>query len=62
MFVRNIPPVITEYMLFDLFLGLSNGKVERVKKINNFAFVHFFDRSSAERVLAAKNMHQLAVK
>ena len=46
---------MTEFMLFELFSTLSNGNVDRVKKIQDFAFVHFADRKSAEKALSASN-------
>lgn len=48
MYVRNLTQDITEEALKDEFERF--GAVERVKKIKDYAFVHFDDRDSAVKV------------
>ena len=56
LYVSNLPPDApesSEAMLFSLFERF--GTVERVKRMKNFAFVHFKARQHAEAALAAMN-------
>lgn len=48
LYVRNLTQDITEEALKDEFERF--GAVERVKKIKDYAFVHFDDRDSAVKV------------
>lgn len=48
MYVRNLTQVTTEEMLKEKFDEF--GKVERVKKIKDYAFVHFEERDEAVKV------------
>lgn len=61
MFVRDLPPSITEYSLYEFFNHITGGQVERTKKINDFAFVHFTDRKAAEEAMAAADQILLEV-
>lgn len=49
MYVRNLTQEVTENRLKETFEGY--GSVERVKKIKDYAFVHFNDRSCALKVI-----------
>ena len=55
LYVRNLMLTTTEDTLENVFNQASGkeGAVERVKKIRDYAFVHFRDRDSA---LAARNV------
>lgn len=48
LYVRNLTQDISEEALKDMFE--SYGKVERVKKIKDYAFIHFADRDNAVKV------------
>lgn len=48
LYVRNLKEAVTEDQLKELF-GQS-GEVERVKKIKDYAFVHFAEREGALKV------------
>lgn len=48
LYVRNLTQDITEDKLKDSFEAF--GKVERVKKIKDYAFIHFEDRDNAIKV------------
>lgn len=48
LYVRNLTQDLTEERLKESFE--SFGKVERVKKIKDYAFVHFEDRDQALKV------------
>lgn len=50
LYVRNLTQEITEDKLKELFE--TYGKVERVKKIKDYAFIHFEDRDHAMKVCA----------
>ncbi len=57
LFVRNLASETSEEDLYNLFMNLSEGQVERVRKFDNFearsyAFVHFATREAAEEALA----------
>ena len=45
----------TEETLKTLFDSVSSNGVEKVKKINNFAFVHFLSREQADRARLSLN-------
>jgi RNA recognition motif-containing protein len=58
LYVSNLPPshsVASEHILFDLFSSISDSDrgpcIEHVKRIKNFAFVHFKTRQDAENAL-----------
>ncbi|XP_050536868.1 heterogeneous nuclear ribonucleoprotein R isoform X2 [Daktulosphaira vitifoliae] len=53
LYVRNLTQEITENRLKETFEAF--GSVERVKKIKDYAFVHFNDRSSALKALEELN-------
>ena len=55
MFVRNLMPSTTEESLRRIFttFGGSDDCVERVKKMKDYAFVHFANRESAEKAFKA---------
>ena len=61
LFIRDLPSAITEYQLFEFFSDISGGRVERTKKVNDFAFVHFTDRQSAEEAKEAADLLLLDV-
>lgn len=48
MFVRNLATTVTEEILEKSFSEF--GKLERVKKLKDYAFVHFEDRGAAVKV------------
>uniref|UniRef100_A0A8C9TL88 Synaptotagmin binding cytoplasmic RNA interacting protein n=1 Tax=Scleropages formosus TaxID=113540 RepID=A0A8C9TL88_SCLFO len=50
LFVRNLASTVTEEILEKTFSQF--GKVDRVKKLKDYAFVHFDDRDGAVKVLA----------
>jgi len=47
LYVRNIPALVSEDELWALFEAY--GPLERVKKIKDFAFIHFATREDASR-------------
>lgn len=49
LYVRNLTQEITEEKLKEVFE--QYGKVERVKKIKDYAFIHFEDRDHAVKVI-----------
>ena len=50
LYVRNIAPETTEDSLRELFSRLG-GEVERVKKQNDYAFVHMKTREEAQELM-----------
>lgn len=48
LFVRNLATPVTEELLEKTFSQF--GKLERVKKLKDYAFVHFEDRDAAVKV------------
>lgn len=52
LYVRNLTQDTSEDTLKDVFEGY--GKVERVKKLKDYAFVHFEDRDCAVKVKTVK--------
>ena len=48
LFVRNLATPVTEELLEKTFSHF--GKLERVKKLKDYAFVHFEDRDAAVKV------------
>lgn len=57
LYVRNITSDVTEDMLKEAF-G-AHGKVERVKKIKDYGFVHFEEREDAIKAMDALNGNKL---
>ncbi|XP_028853557.1 probable RNA-binding protein 46 [Denticeps clupeoides] len=55
LYVRNLMSYTTEETLFAEFSSLKPGSVERVKKITDYAFVHFNTREDAMAALHATN-------
>jgi len=53
LFIRNLTVQISEDEISAAFEGVSNGKVERVKKAKDYAFVHFLTREAAEKAYEA---------
>lgn len=51
MYVRNLSPAIDETKLNDLFK--DHGKVEKVKKIKDYAFIHYENREGALKAIDA---------
>lgn len=49
LYVRNLTQEVTENRLKETFEAY--GSVERVKKIKDYAFIHFNDRSCALKVM-----------
>ncbi|XP_064473329.1 heterogeneous nuclear ribonucleoprotein R-like isoform X3 [Ornithodoros turicata] len=52
LYVRNLTADVTEEKLKELFEA-EGGKVERVKKIKDYAFVHFEERDAAVKAMQA---------
>lgn len=57
LYVRNLTSDINEESLKSLFE--EHGTIERVKKIKDYAFVHFDERESALRAMEALNGHAI---
>ena len=57
MYVRNLTVSLTEEKLRESFEAF--GKVDRVKKIKDYAFVHFEDRQQAIAAMNALNRLEL---
>lgn len=53
LYVRNLTSDVTEEMLKEKFGAY--GKVERVKKIKDYGFIHFEDRDDAVKAMEALN-------
>jgi heterogeneous nuclear ribonucleoprotein R len=53
LYVRNLTASLTEEKLRETFETF--GKIDRVKKIKDYAFVHFEDRQQAIDALKALN-------
>ena len=49
LYVRNLLLSTTEDQIRDAFSRAADGGVERVKKLRDFAFVHFSNRDKAAR-------------
>lgn len=52
LFVRNLASTVTEEILEKAFSQF--GKLERVKKLKDYAFIHFEERDGAVKVWAKK--------
>lgn len=57
LYVRNLTAMVSEDKIRETFL--EHGNVERVKKIKDYAFVHFEDRSQAVAAMNALNGTEL---
>ncbi|XP_030645888.1 synaptotagmin binding, cytoplasmic RNA interacting protein, like isoform X2 [Chanos chanos] len=57
LFVRNLASTVTEELLEKTFSQF--GKLERVKKLKDYAFIHFEDRESAVKALSDMNGKEL---
>ena len=57
LYVRNLTASVTEEKLQEVFE--EHGKVDRVKKIKDYAFVHFQDRDKAVDAMNALNHNDL---
>ena len=57
LYVRNLTATVTEEKLQEVFE--EHGKVDRVKKIKDYAFVHFQDRDKAVVAMNALNHNDL---
>lgn len=57
LFVRNLVQSVTEEILFENFSRF--GELERIKKIKDFAFIHFQKRKNAELAMKSLNGRQL---
>lgn len=53
LFVRNLHTMTTEETLRQIFS--AHGYIERVKKQNDYAFIHFRERQDAEQAISARN-------
>jgi len=53
LYVRNLKSDVTEDQLRDKFE--EHGKVERVKKVKDYGFIHFDDRDSALHAMQLLN-------
>lgn len=58
LYVRNLVSDVSEQQLRELFE--KHGPVERVKKIKDYAFVHFEEREHALKAMQALNGSQLS--
>jgi len=58
LYVRNLTAMVTEEKIREVF-GEQGGSVERVKKIKDYAFVHFEDRDQAVQAMQALNGQDL---
>ena len=58
LYVRNLTSAVTEEKIQEVFEEF--GKIERVKKIKDYAFVHFEDRDKACEAMKALNHKDLA--
>ncbi|XP_048083475.1 heterogeneous nuclear ribonucleoprotein R-like isoform X1 [Alosa alosa] len=57
LFVRNLATPVTEELLENTFSQF--GKLERVKKLKDYAFVHFEDRDAAVKAMQEMNGKEL---
>ena len=57
LYVRNLTATVTEEKLQEVFE--EHGKVDRVKKIEDYAFVHFQDHDKAVVAMNALNHNDL---
>lgn len=53
LYVRNLLITTKEKELEELFDTAGNGGVEKVKILNDFAFIHFGSRSQAQQAMDA---------
>jgi heterogeneous nuclear ribonucleoprotein R len=57
LYVRNLTISVSEEKLREVFEAY--GKIDRVKKIKDYAFVHFEDRNHASEAMKALNHKEL---
>lgn len=53
--MRNLASTVTEEILEKAFSQF--GKLERVKKLKDYAFIHFEERDGAVKVQSEKSFH-----
>jgi len=53
LYVRNLKSAVTEDQLREIFE--QHGKVERVKKVKDYGFIHFEERDHAVRAMELLN-------
>lgn len=58
--MRNLASTVTEEILEKAFSQF--GKLERVKKLKDYAFIHFEERDGAVKVWTRKNPYKLFSK
>lgn len=58
LFVRNLASSVTEELLEKAFSQF--GKLERVKKLKDYAFIHFEERDGAVKVWRGRNASHLS--
>lgn len=56
LFVRNLASTVTEEILEKAFSQF--GKLERVKKLKDYAFIHFEERDGAVKVRPKKTLYE----
>lgn len=56
LFVRNLASTVTEEILEKAFSQF--GKLERVKKLKDYAFIHFEERDGAVKVFKKNKLGQ----
>ncbi len=61
LFIRNLMTCTSEEKIRDVFEEMSGGKVERVKKTKDYAFVHFVTRDAAEEAVDKVTMEGLHI-
>jgi heterogeneous nuclear ribonucleoprotein R len=59
LYVRNLTQEVTENRLKETFE--AHGSVERVKKIKDYAFIHFNDRGCALKVILSMVLYFLFI-
>lgn len=59
LFVRNLANTVTEEILEKAFSQF--GKLERVKKLKDYAFIHFDERDGAVKVNDWGNNHRYLI-
>lgn len=57
LFVRNLASTVTEEILEKAFSQF--GKLERVKKLKDYAFIHFEERDGAVKVWTKKKLFSM---
>lgn len=57
LFVRNLASTVTEEILEKAFSPF--GKLERVKKLKDYAFIHFEERDGAVKVRTKETFYHI---